>query len=306
MQDQKKKFICCRNLFIATGLSVPIRPKAFGDLRYIENYDTVSTRPENFEGQSVLILGRGNSGMEVANSIYGLTNYVHLMARSRVKLSWDTHYVGDIRAINNDIIDAYMLKSLDGFLEVDVQHLNIERRKDGSGKLDIVPPPGLSWEMYNFAERAPSRYGYDRIIACLGFKWDGSIFSSNLSISKSKLNIKNYDEPIGRRSYQTFESDKYPMIDNGYRSVDYPGLYFIGALSHSLDYKRSAGGFIHGFRYTIRSLHKILEYQNHGIKWPSKVFKIKRLANRLLDRANEASGLYQMFGQLCDVAIVNK
>jgi len=43
---------------------------------------------------------------------------------------------------------------------------------------------------------------------------------------------------------------KYPKIDHSYQSVDYPGLYYAGTATHSLDLHKSAGGFIHGFRYT--------------------------------------------------------
>ena len=45
---------------------------------------------------------------------------------------------------------------------------------------------------------------------------------------------------------------KYPQIDHSYESVDYPGLYYAGTATHSLDWRKSAGGFIHGFRYTGR------------------------------------------------------
>jgi len=41
--------------------------------------------------------GRGNSAFELANDIYGVTNLIHMVARSRVRLSWSTHYVGDLR-----------------------------------------------------------------------------------------------------------------------------------------------------------------------------------------------------------------
>lgn len=44
-----------------------------------------------------LILGRGNAAFEVANHISGYANHVHLLGRSRVRLSWSTHYVGDLR-----------------------------------------------------------------------------------------------------------------------------------------------------------------------------------------------------------------
>jgi hypothetical protein len=36
-------------------------------------------------------------------------------------------------------------------------------------------------------------------------------------------------------------------------------MYFAGTLAHGADHKRSSGGFIHGFRYTARALHRILE-----------------------------------------------
>ena len=41
--------------------------------------------------------GRGNSAFETATHIYGSTNLIHMVARSRVRLSWATHYVGDLR-----------------------------------------------------------------------------------------------------------------------------------------------------------------------------------------------------------------
>ena len=37
-----------------------------------------------------------------------------------------------------------------------------------------------------------------------------------------------------------------PRITREYESVNVPGLYFTGALSHSKDKGRSSGGFIHG------------------------------------------------------------
>jgi len=51
-------------------------------------------------------------------------------------------------------------------------------------------------------------------------------------------------------SHPESRDSKYPKIDHSYQSVDYPGLYYAGAATHSLDLRKSAGGFIHGFRYT--------------------------------------------------------
>lgn len=83
----------------------------------VEGYENLSINRSEFEGQSVLILGRGNSAFETAQHILGSTNFVHMVSRDRVKLSWSTHYVGDLRAVNNGLLDTYQLKSLDGTFE---------------------------------------------------------------------------------------------------------------------------------------------------------------------------------------------
>ena len=43
---------------------------------------------------------------------------------------------------------------------------------------------------------------------------------------------------------------KYPRMTHDYQSVDMPGMYYAGTLAHYLDFRKSAGGFVHGFRYT--------------------------------------------------------
>lgn len=43
---------------------------------------------------------------------------------------------------------------------------------------------------------------------------------------------------------------KYPQIKPSYESRSTRGLFVLGTASHSVDFRKSAGGFIHGFRYT--------------------------------------------------------
>jgi len=78
-------------------------------------------------------------------------------------------------------------------------------------------------------------------------------------------------------------------------------LFFAGTATHSLDFRKSAGGFVHGFRYTARTLHHLLEWRNHGKVWPSTTGHVTDLLTFVLKRINEASGLYQMYSTLCDV-----
>lgn len=99
---------------------------------------------------------------------------------------------------------------------------------------------------------------------------------------------------------------KFPKIRPDYQSADHAGLYFAGTNTHSLDFRKSAGGFIHGFRYTARALHRVLEHRYHQQKWPSVVLPWRALTNYLIKRMNEADGIYQMFGQLIDVILIDR
>nr|XP_028601489.1 FAD-dependent oxidoreductase domain-containing protein 2 isoform X1 [Podarcis muralis]XP_028601490.1 FAD-dependent oxidoreductase domain-containing protein 2 isoform X1 [Podarcis muralis] len=296
LTDQNAQFYKCSVLLVATGTWVPNKVN-FPGSEYVEGYESVSIDPEDFVGQSVLILGRGNSAFETAENILGVTNFVHMVGRSRVRLSWATHYVGDLRAINNGLLDTYQLKSLDGLLEGDLEDLVLV--KDKKGKLHITLRFYLENsnsseaesillpqdELDNFATRAP----YDRAIGCLGWKFDFSIFNKSVGLIPGKGSKK-----------------KYPLIKPSYEAKATRGLFVLGTASHSVDFRKSAGGFIHGFRYTARVVHRLLEVRHHGVPWPSSLYPIMQLTNAIVKRVNEASGLYQMFSVLADVILLKE
>lgn len=90
------------------------------------------------------------------------------------------------RAINNGLLDTYQLKSLDGLLESDLRDLAIV--KDAKGKFHITLKFFL--EETNASQSADSiplpqdnsdnfamRVAYDRVIRCLGWNFDFSIFN---------------------------------------------------------------------------------------------------------------------------------
>ncbi|XP_059881573.1 FAD-dependent oxidoreductase domain-containing protein 2 isoform X2 [Delphinus delphis] len=295
LTDQKGQAYQCSVLLVATGLSVPNQVD-FPGSEYLDGYESVSVDPEDFVGQNVLILGRGNSAFETAENILGVTNFIHMLSRSRVRLSWATHYVGDLRAINNGLLDTYQLKSLDGLLESDLTDLAVVKDlegkfhvtlkfllEEGNRSADAVPLPQDDND--NFALRV----GYDRVIRCLGWNFDFSIFSKSLRLSAGGELSK-----------------KYPLVKASYESKGSRGLFVLGTASHSVDYRKSAGGFIHGFRYTVRAVHRLLEQRHHGVTWPSTKHPITQLASAIIRRVNEASGLYQMFSVLADVVLLEE
>ena len=55
------------------------------------------------------LAGHGNSAFETADAIYGHASVVHIAGRSRVRLAWETHYVGDLRCVRGLIVsDIYI------------------------------------------------------------------------------------------------------------------------------------------------------------------------------------------------------
>ncbi|XP_019642663.1 PREDICTED: FAD-dependent oxidoreductase domain-containing protein 2-like [Branchiostoma belcheri] len=296
LRDQNNRTYACQTLIVATGVWVPNVPDIKG-LEHTVGYEDMSLDPDDYEGKTVLILGRGNSAFETADHIMHATNLIHMFARSRVRLSWATHYVGDLRAINNGLLDTYQLKSLDAVLEANVEKLKI---LNVSGKLYLdvydddedIPeeeeterdpnmPPKMPVD--NFAVRDP----YDVIIRALGFKFDNSIFDESTAVE------------MGRN-----RKSKYPTIKHNYESSTVPGMFFAGTCTHSLDFRKSAGGFIHGFRYTARAMSHLLEWRNHGVPWPSVSLPTTQLLSTIVKRLNEGSGFYQMFSVLGDIIIL--
>lgn len=311
LTDQHATDYSCGILLVATGLWVPQEVEFVGsDL--VEGYESISTNPDDYKGQAVLILGKGNSAFETAQSILGSASRVHMLSSSPVRLAWQTHYVGDLRAVNNELLDTYQLKSLDGLVEAHLENVVItkqegrSRRRSGGNDAETKAKLylGLRKYMQNGDEgngstvtrqelpefhidNFPLRKPYDRVIRCLGFRFNFSIFDSSACPPHS-------DNAKGR----------LPGVTAWYEGKNTPGLFLLGTASHSRDYRASAGGFVHGFRYTARAVHRVLEYRYHGNAWPTTRLMTTQLMSWILRRVGEASGPYQMFEILGDVILL--
>ncbi|XP_051572206.1 FAD-dependent oxidoreductase domain-containing protein 2-like [Myxocyprinus asiaticus] len=311
LTDQKGVDYQCSVLLVSTGLWVPQEVDFLGsDL--VEGYESIPTDPEEFKDQAVLILGKGNSAFETAQSILGRASRIHLYSPSPVRLAWQTHYVGDLSAVNNELLDTYQLKSLDGLVEGRLEEIAIVRRgRDGGkrkagkkrsgkerlfltlsellddrngNKTSTVTAQNLpGYHTDNFSLRQP----YDRVIRCLGFRFNFSIFAGSARPPKSSGG-----------------QGRLPGVTAWYEGRGTPNLFVLGTAAHSRDYRMSAGGFVHGFRYTLRSVHKILEQRYHNIAWPVTKLPTNQLQSWILKRVNEASGPYQMFGVLGDIILL--
>jgi thioredoxin reductase len=268
-----------KRVVVATGVGQLYVPPIPG-VELAERYDTVSVDPDEFTNQRVLIVGKGNSAFETADALVETAAVIHVAGPHAVRFAWQTHYVGHLRAVNNNFLDTYQLKSQNAVLDGTVER--IARRSPGSGdggfRIDF---------RYARTVEALRQIDYDRIILCTGFRFDASIFDTSAA---PRLVI----------------NDRFPEQTAAFESVDVPGLYFAGTLTQQRDFKKSTSGFIHGFRYGVRALHRILDARYHDTPWPATDIDAtpEAITDAIIARINRSSALWQQFGVLGDVVVV--
>ncbi|MEU7651788.1 NAD(P)-binding domain-containing protein [Micromonospora taraxaci] len=264
-----------RRVVVATGVSqLHVPPIEGADLA--ERYDTVSVDPADFVNQRVLIIGKGNSAFETADALVETAATIHVAGPHSIKLAWQSHYVGHLRAVNNNFLDTYQLKSQNAVLDGTVEQ--ISQREGGGFRV-----------LFRYARTVENlrELEYDRVILCTGFRFDASIFAES---ARPELVI----------------NDRFPAQTPAFESVNVSGLYFAGTLSQQRDFKKSTNGFIHGFRYATRALHHILRERHHGQAWPSRQIALtpEAIADSIIARINVTSALWQQFAVLGDVITV--
>lgn len=276
-RDQDGNTYRARRLIVATGVRLPYVPDIEG-VRTAERYGEVSTDPAGFTGQRVLVVGRGNSAFETADNLVETAAVIHVAGPGSLKLAWQTHFVGHLRAVNNNFLDTYQLKSQNALLDGHI--LRIRQQPDGTYVVSVS---------FSRVREAVKDIVYDRVILATGFRFDPSIFAPDC---RPELTI----------------NDRFPAQTDAWESPNVPGLYFAGTITQVRDFKKSTSGFIHGFRYGVRALHRILEARYHDRPWPARGLPATAgaVTDAVIARVNRSSALWQLFGFLADAVLVDR
>lgn len=271
--DSENNSYTCDRLIIATGLSKMMKPDIPG-IELAEMYSDVSVDPQDFRGQRVFIIGKGNSGFETADNLVETTSALHLASPTPVKLAWKTHFVGHVRAVNNNVLDTYQLKSQNTIIDANIKR--IWKKED-----KII----VSFE-YTHANGQNLDVSVDRVIVCSGFRFDSSIFDESC---KPALAING----------------KVPDMKSDWESSNIEGLYFAGALTQMRDFKKTFSAFIHGFRYNARALSQILDIKRNGGEWPSEPVSAdpEVVLDTIMKRIHTNSALFQQPAFFCDALV---
>jgi hypothetical protein len=284
LTDSQGKWIySCEKLIVATGMGNPDMSDIEDTTKTIKHYAQYEKDyfkdPENlaeFNGKTILLIGNGNSSYELANLLTPHCGSILILGRSEKEWSMFSHYAGDLRSTYLGFHDTFLLKSLNAF-DAQQAKLKIKFTEDKYTPTFICSPNCSKEHVYIGTPLG----GFDSVILCTGWKFDSSIFEFELEMK-----------------------EKYPKINGKFESSSYKNLFFIGSLMHSKDYKKSSGGFIHGFRYLIEYFFHI----NYDGKLKVNKFSsdsLENLAKHMLYKINISSPMYQMFGYMMDLIVYN-
>lgn len=263
-------------LVVATGLSAPHVPDVPGMDLVTETYENVSLDPETYEGQRILVLGKGNSAFEIADVMLDGAALVHVASPRPIQFAWDTRHPGHLRANYTRLLDTYQLKLLNGTLDCTVQSI---RREGDEFIVEVV---------YTHAEGEHEELVYDRVVRATGFRFDPWFL----------------EEPLRPRMVH---EGRLPAMTSRWEAEGAPDLWFAGTIMQARDFRSAASAFIDGFRYNVRTLARILAQRYAGQPFPSKEISPtpEGLAEDVGARICRTSGLWAQFGYLCDVVVVD-
>jgi len=263
-----------KRVIVATGFGAPYVAPIPG-IELAETYSEMSVDPDDFTDRRVLIIGKGNSAFETADNLTERAAVIHVAGPSELRFAWRTHFIGNLRAVNTNFLDTYQLKAQNMVLDADI--LRIEER---DGTYDVTL-------RYKRRDRTVT-LTYDRVLACTGFRLDDSIFAPG---TRPELTIR----------------DRLPALTAEWESVNVPGLYFAGTLTQSRDFRKYTSAFIHGFRYGVRALQRILDVKYAGLPWPHRTIPADpdAMADAVLARINRTAALWDQFSFLCDLLVID-
>jgi thioredoxin reductase len=225
----------CRILVLAVGVAEPWSPSPPG-IEHARHY-ALTRDAASYAGKRVFIIGKQNSGFELASGLAAWASQIVVSSPSPAKTSVQTQSLVGVRA-------RYVQPFEDNFLGLGVSILNASI--DG-----IVPTEGgLRVDLKRTDTGTPMSVTADEVIAATGFT------------------CPLVDLPsIG---VQTVGQAKLPVVTPMWESTTVPGIYFGGTIGQASPGLKKHGvpansGAVHGARYNARILARHIAERHFGI-----------------------------------------
>jgi thioredoxin reductase len=266
----------CRVLVLAVGVAEPYTPPGPG-MEHTYHYADVRP-PESYADRRVCIIGKQNSGFELANGLLPWARQLVLTSPSHAKLSVDTKSLVGVRARyvqpyednvlggGVSILDAAMdriERGTDGALDV---HL---RRTDGGGDLLVT---------------------VDDVISATGFV------------------APLADLPA--LGLTTFGASRLPVVTPWWESTTLPDVFMAGTLSQAAKGLGRHGlpansGAVHGSRYNARVLARHLAETRFGVAVERPQLTAADVRDRIVAELAEGPDIFHQRGYLARLVTVD-
>lgn len=252
----------CQEAIFAVGVAEPYGPKIPG-IELAHHYADV--RPvETYAGRRVFILGKRNSGFELANGLLPWAGSIVLASPSPAKLSVVTRSLVGVRARYTQPFEDHALGGGVGILDAKVDQIEAAgselvarlRRTDTGDELTLV---------------------VDDVIEATGFVCP----------------LRDLPE-LG---VATFGLSALPAQTTWWESATVPGIHFAGTITQAVAGLKKHGippnsGAVHGHRYNGRLTVDQIASRYHGIERPRPAVAPQDVVDRLLASASLAPELW--------------
>jgi thioredoxin reductase len=258
----------CRIAVFAVGVAEPWNP-AIPGIELAHHYADV--RPANtYAGRRILIIGKRNSGFELASGLLPWAKTITLVSPSPTKLSVVTKSLVGVRARYLQPYEDYAIGG--GCAIVDAAIEGIARIGDG-----------LQVTLRRTADSQILQVNADDVINATGF------------VAPLR--------DLPKIGVTTFGQNKLPAQTDWWRSASVRGIYFAGTITQGAPNVGKYGippnsGAVQGFRYNARILAKHIATTEFGVPANDPVASRDRIVSLLLDDADHSPALWHQRGYL--------
>jgi thioredoxin reductase len=266
----------CRVLVLAVGVAEPYTPPGPG-MEHTDHYADVRP-PETYAGRRVFIIGKQNSGFELANGLLPWARQLVLASPSHAKLSVDTRSLVGVRARYVQPYEDHVLGGGVSILDAAIDR--VERGADGA--LDVhLRRTDAGGDLIVTVDDVISATGFVAPLADL----------PDLGMS-------------------TFGASRLPVVTPWWESTTMPGVFVAGTLSQAAKGLGRHGlpansGAVHGSRYNARVLARHLATTRFGVTAAPAWVTAADVPDRLVTELAEGADIFHQRGYLARLLAVD-
>jgi len=252
----------CQVAIFAVGVAHPFTPDTPG-FEHVAHY--VDTRPAStYAGKRLFIVGKENSGFELATGLLQWAQRIVLASPRPAKLSVNSHSLAGVRA-------RYVPPFEDEMLGGGVFILN--------ASISRIERLGETLRVYCVRSETGNEIAVDadEVIAATGFTCPL--------------------QDLGDLGVEVFGRSLLPAMTNYWESATAPGIYFAGTIGQGVSGMKKYGlpansGAVHGARYNSRTMVYHVAQKHFGVQLPRRTIEPNALVDTLLTEATRAPELW--------------